>query len=355
MNYLYEIRVENEIDIKSIATELKLSEDEIRRLETNLEIKNKYDIKKFSKILNYIILKKLNNDKKIEADIEIDLKKNIEKKRKYYRIIHLIILIPLMYFGYYIKTDSEKLKSHYYNQEKTIQNLQDVEKILKMIPDGEKKEELILETKTIKDKLNIIKLENKNLDKLSKELKKMFFILLVLSLILSMLFEVILSTFLEKDFQKKFLKTLEIKKLKENLKIDFVTNMIRINMEQIEEYYKETHRQANRSFFIAIASAVLGIIVIIIGIFMFSLKKGEVASLTTIAGILSEFISGINFSIYNKTIDKMSEYHKKLVFTQNISLALKSIEGTDNNSYNEVRMEIVKELIKDINKYLSEK
>ena len=43
----------------------------------------------------------------------------------------------------------------------------------------------------------------------------------------------------------------------------------------------------------------------------------------TAAGILSEFIAAVFFYLYNKTIQKMREYHQKLVLTQNISLALK--------------------------------
>lgn len=78
----------------------------------------------------------------------------------------------------------------------------------------------------------------------------------------------------------------------------------------------------------------------------------EPGNIASIAGILIEFITAVFFYIYNKTILKTGEYHKKLVLSQNISLALKTTEDFQGKEKYELREKIISEITKDINKYL---
>ena len=68
-------------------------------------------------------------------------------------------------------------------------------------------------------------------------------------------------------------------------------------------------------------------LLIIVGIFLSLLGKTNSATVSAGAGILGEFISAVFFYLYNQTIAKMADYHRKLVFTQNIGLALKISDG----------------------------
>lgn len=80
--------------------------------------------------------------------------------------------------------------------------------------------------------------------------------------------------------------------------------------------------------------------------------KTEPAYVTTAAGILSEFIASVFFYLYNKTILKMSQYHQKLVITQNISLALKITDEMENEMKNKSLELLIDRLTVDVNKYL---
>jgi len=81
--------------------------------------------------------------------------------------------------------------------------------------------------------------------------------------------------------------------------------------------------------------------------------KAELAYVTTAAGVLSGFIATI-FYPYNRTILKMSQYHQKLVPTQNISLALKTTDDMDANQKSKALELLIDRLTIDVNKYLTD-
>jgi len=121
------------------------------------------------------------------------------------------------------------------------------------------------------------------------------------------------------------------KELKQNLDTeageDFFTQLVKINFKYLDQYYLQTEEQADKSFWISEIVSIIGFIIIIIGIVLMCFREQHDAGyMATSAGILSEFISAVFFYLYNKTILKMSEYHQKLVLTQNISLALKTAD-----------------------------
>jgi len=114
--------------------------------------------------------------------------------------------------------------------------------------------------------------------------------------------------------------------LKENINEDFFTKLVQINFKYIDKYYFQTQEQADKSFRLSAIAAIAGFIIIVLGIAMMYNGKTDPAYITTGAGLISEFIAAVFFYLYNKTILKMSEYHQKLVITQNISIALKITE-----------------------------
>ena len=111
--------------------------------------------------------------------------------------------------------------------------------------------------------------------------------------------------------------------LQDELEKDFFTNLVRINFKYLDKYYLQTQEQGDKSFLLCCAAAVVGLLIIVAGISLMFFEKVTPAYLTTAAGVISEFIAGVFFYMYNKTILSMATYHQKLVLTQNIALALK--------------------------------
>lgn len=149
----------------------------------------------------------------------------------------------------------------------------------------------------------------------------------------------------------------DINQLQEQLSEDFFTNLVRINFKYIDKYYLQTQVQANRSFMLASVAAAVSLLIIIIGILMMysgSNDKLTAAYITTISGLLGEFIATVFFYLYNRTVQEMSQYHQKLVLTQNVSLALKiAQELTDTDSKSKAQVGLIECLSRDINMYLT--
>lgn len=141
--------------------------------------------------------------------------------------------------------------------------------------------------------------------------------------------------------------------LQDNLGEDFVTNLVKINFKYIDQYYLQTQRQADRSFSLAMGVSVVGFTIIAIGITLAVFRTDASAVIATGAGVISEFIAAVFFYLYNRTIQSMGSYHRKLVITQNIALALKISEGLPDAQRSGAQVELVKTLSSDVNNLLT--
>jgi hypothetical protein len=136
---------------------------------------------------------------------------------------------------------------------------------------------------------------------------------------------------------------------------DFFTRLVTINFNYLDLYYGQTKDQANKSFWISVVAGVAGFGIIIAGICILVFKEGSSSGPITVAsGVLGEFISGVFFYLYNRTILSMGQYHQKLVVTQNIGLALKTAEGLSEPQKSTAQVNVINELTKNVNVYLSE-
>jgi hypothetical protein len=148
----------------------------------------------------------------------------------------------------------------------------------------------------------------------------------------------------------------EAQELQESIQEDFVNKLIRINFKYIDIYYEQTREQANKSFLLSAAAAVVGLIIIGAGIWMLFTGTGDdkltAGIVATATGAISEFIGAVFFYLYNQTVTKMSEYHKKLVITQNNSLALKVIDDLPSEPAIEARKVLIDRLTDGVNKML---
>lgn len=145
---------------------------------------------------------------------------------------------------------------------------------------------------------------------------------------------------------------------------NFFAQLVGINFKYLDKYYQQTQVQANKSFRLCLFAAVFSLLVIVAGIVLMfispydkNLTSGDSSKLSsyivTASGVLSEFIAAVFFYLYNQTILKMSEYHQKLVLTQNISLALKISEGLKDPAVQSKSQKfLIKELTKDVNFHL---
>ncbi|TBO44466.1 TRADD-N-associated membrane domain-containing protein [Pedobacter kyonggii] len=142
--------------------------------------------------------------------------------------------------------------------------------------------------------------------------------------------------------------------LKENLEQDFFNKLVEINFKYLDQYYLQTQEQADKSFWISASAGIVGFIVMITGIIMMYTNASNVqpAYVTTASGVITEFIAAVFFYLYNRTILKMSEYHQKLVITQNISLALKTADSLDGEKSKSLSL-IIDRLTQDVNRHLS--
>ena len=145
---------------------------------------------------------------------------------------------------------------------------------------------------------------------------------------------------------------LGIEDAKKNIDEDIYQNLIKISYKYLDEYYLQTRQQAQKGFFVTVCVAIAGAIIVAIGIIAMFFGKTTPAYVTTASGVVTEFIAAVFFYLYNKTIASMSDYHNKLVLSQNVSIALKITESMSKEQGEKIKEHIVEELMKDINTYI---
>ncbi len=115
-------------------------------------------------------------------------------------------------------------------------------------------------------------------------------------------------------------------KLEKATGIDVFKYVLLINVSALEGYVAQSRLQAQQSFnlsrFISIAGFI--IVAIAIGLSIYLTITGNqnlnAAYLAGIAGVLTEFISGVFFFLYSKTLTQINLFHDKLVDMQKTAL-----------------------------------
>jgi len=141
--------------------------------------------------------------------------------------------------------------------------------------------------------------------------------------------------------------------LQESIEEDFFNKLVKINFKYLDQYYLQTQEQADKSFRLTLFACLIGLAIIIVGIVMMFMDKTEPAYVTTAAGVLSEFIAAVFFYLYNNTVQKMSQYHHKLVITQNISLALKISQELPAADKSVAQNKLIEKLTENVNSLLA--
>jgi len=133
---------------------------------------------------------------------------------------------------------------------------------------------------------------------------------------------------------------------------DIFKNLLQLKLNSLEEYINLTRFQAQQTFnlsrnisIIGFGLLSLGIILSIIGNY-YGLKILDTAYLAAISGIIIEFISGVFFAFYNRTLQQINLFHNKLIESQNIAIALVTNDQIeDPNKRDDCKFELAKILL----------
>lgn len=111
----------------------------------------------------------------------------------------------------------------------------------------------------------------------------------------------------------------------------YFQNLVTINVTNLRDYYFLVKQHTNGSFRAAIGVGIVGFLLIISGLAIGFLKSesNSVTYIASGAGVLTEFISGVFFFLYNKTVRQLKEYHDSLLNVQNVLLSLKLLESVN--------------------------
>ena len=111
----------------------------------------------------------------------------------------------------------------------------------------------------------------------------------------------------------------------------YFTNLVRINVTNLGDYYALVKVHTNNSFRASLVAGALGFALIALGLAVgfFTDRDESIAYLATASGVLVEFISGVFFYLYNRTVRQLKEYHDSLLDVQNILLSFKIVEDSD--------------------------
>lgn len=107
-----------------------------------------------------------------------------------------------------------------------------------------------------------------------------------------------------------------------------------LDLKRLNEYYRINQEQARSSFRWAIFSMLLGFATIIAGVWMFYFGKATpdtfMASLSTVAGIVVQLISGLFLHLHSKIQDRSLYYFLQLSKLQRVSIAIRLAEAHKN-------------------------
>lgn len=148
------------------------------------------------------------------------------------------------------------------------------------------------------------------------------------------------------DLKQKYVKVLAETKGEEVFKYLLLLNLI-----TCEGYTTQTQLQAQQSFRLSRLVAVVGFVLMIGGVVagissqMLAQNRLEIIYLSTAIGLITEFISGIFFYLYNRTLRQMNLFHDQLQIQQKIAMSL-FLNGlvTDTTKRDADRLDIIKSL-----------
>jgi len=127
-----------------------------------------------------------------------------------------------------------------------------------------------------------------------------------------------------------------------------IFDTVRLSLNQFTEYYTINKSQAKNSFRASLFAVVAGLVTIVGGAWIFYFQPQPDIKLTlisSIAGILAEFIGAAYFNLHNKSLAQLNYFYQTLVQMQNTMLAVKLCENLPEEKATELRERLIMTLI----------
>ena len=111
----------------------------------------------------------------------------------------------------------------------------------------------------------------------------------------------------------------------------YFDSLVTINVENLAEYYSLVKVHTNNSFRASLFVGVIGFSLIVVGVIASfgGVDKATPATIAAVSGIMVEFISGVFFYLYNRTVRELKDYHDSLLSVQNVLLSFKLVNDTE--------------------------
>lgn len=109
----------------------------------------------------------------------------------------------------------------------------------------------------------------------------------------------------------------------------YFDRLVQINLENLAAYYSLVKAQTDKSFHLSWIAGLIGFVLILAGLAagFAGAVATEIGYISAGAGVITEFIAGIFFYLYNQTVRQLKGYHDRLLAVQNVLLSFKIVEG----------------------------
>ena len=127
-----------------------------------------------------------------------------------------------------------------------------------------------------------------------------------------------------------------------------VMDVIKINLNQLDEYYTINKAQARRSYSFSILMITVGFITLIAGIILWYNGKldASITIIASLAGVIAEFIGATSLFLYKENSKQAQSFVDKLSYLQHIMLAVELSEKLKDDKREEEIALIISALIK---------
>lgn len=116
-------------------------------------------------------------------------------------------------------------------------------------------------------------------------------------------------------------------------------------IELLSRFYDLSLSQAGRSFRWALIASVVGLLFFLAAIAFFLWRQsGELSMITLVGGAMIEFIAGVNFFLYGKTLTQLTLFQGRLEVTQRFLLANSLCESLGNDWKDRTRAGLISQL-----------
>ena len=107
--------------------------------------------------------------------------------------------------------------------------------------------------------------------------------------------------------------------------------LVKLNQDNLSKYYDLVKRHTDKSFSVSVAVGIVGFVLIGVGLGIGFVREDSatatVSYVATGAGIVTEFISGVFFFLYNRTTRQLKDYHDSLLDVQNIMISFSMVSS----------------------------